>query len=183
MTKTQGVSDELRRTDAGSNLVPVSNDGLALRSIYGYIPSGILGLAAKVGDTIVGMAVSSFTSVSLTPPLLAVSIRNESATWPRLLAAPIIGVSLLSDQQGYAARQLAAPAENSRFDGVLHGVAESGAVLIDDASALFETAVESTMHAGDHTIVLLRLHTSSVHPNLSPMVFHRSGFGSVTMHS
>lgn len=42
-------------------------DQRALRSFYGGMPSGVLALAAMVDGAPIGMAVSSFTNVSLDP--------------------------------------------------------------------------------------------------------------------
>jgi flavin reductase (DIM6/NTAB) family NADH-FMN oxidoreductase RutF len=39
-----------------------------------------------------------------------------------------------------------------------------------------ESAIEQEVPAGDHTIVVLRIHEITVHDDVAPIVFHRSAF-------
>ena len=39
-----------------------------------------------------------------------------------------------------------------------------------------ESAIEQTVPAGDHTIVILRISNITVHGDVPPIVFHRSTF-------
>jgi flavin reductase (DIM6/NTAB) family NADH-FMN oxidoreductase RutF len=52
------------------------------------------------------MAVSSFISVSIDPPLVAISIQRSSATWPRLRGQHRLGQSVLAEGQGDLCRAL-----------------------------------------------------------------------------
>jgi len=150
-----------------------------LRRAFGAFPTGVVAVAAEVDGVRVGMAASTFTSVSLEPALVSFSVANTSATWPVLRTAPRLGLSVLAEHHDQACRRLAGPAP-SRFDGLsLHGT-EEGAVLVEDAVASFECSVHREVPAGDHTVVLLRLHAVREHGVASPLVFHRSGFGRVT---
>ncbi|GAA2673817.1 MULTISPECIES: flavin reductase family protein [Actinosynnema] len=150
-------------------------DPTSLRAAFGAFPSGVVAVAAEVDGGLVGLCASSFTAVSLDPPLVSFSIATGSRTWPSLRRADRIGVTVLADHHGPAARRLAGPAE-SRFTGLDAVVGEGGAVTLADGVAWFETSLERGVEAGDHTIVLLRLH-SAAHTPGTPLVFHRSGFG------
>jgi flavin reductase (DIM6/NTAB) family NADH-FMN oxidoreductase RutF len=46
-----------------------------------------------------------------------------------------------------------------------------------DGLASFDTTIYREVEAGDHTIVLLRLHAVEHADDSLPLVFHRSGFG------
>lgn len=151
-------------------------DPKTLRRAFGAYPSGVVAVAAQVGDRKVGIAASSFTSVSLEPALVSFSIANSSSTWPALRAAGHLGLSVLADHHGEVCRQLAGPADN-RFDGLEVRVTEGGAVLLVDAVATFDCTIHREVEAGDHTIVLLQLHAVEDPGALSPLVFHRSAFG------
>jgi flavin reductase (DIM6/NTAB) family NADH-FMN oxidoreductase RutF len=52
-----------------------------------------------------------------------------------------------------------------------------GAVTLADGLAQFDTTIYREVEAGDHTIVLLRLHAVEHADHAQPLVFHRSGFG------
>jgi len=71
-----------------------------LRRAFGIFPSGVVAVAAEVDGELVGLAASSFTSVSLDPPLVQFSIANTSKTWPDLRRSGHLGVTILADHHG-----------------------------------------------------------------------------------
>lgn len=157
-------------------------DATRLREAFGHFPSGVVAVAAVVDHEPVGLAASSFTSVSLDPPLVSVSVANTSKTWPRLRRAPRLGVTVLAAHHGAACRQLAGPVEH-RFDGLAWRPRPLGAVTLDDGLAQFDCSVHREVEAGDHTLVLLELHAVADAPAVSdahaPLLFHRSRLGPI----
>src|ERR1700684_4194206 len=125
--------------------------------VFGAFPSGVAVVAAVVDGTPVGIAASSFTSVSLNPALVSLCIAHTSTTWPVLRRAPRLGVSILSAAQERAGRQLA-DRRGDRFAELSWRATANGAVLLDGASGWLETSVEQLVRAGDHDIVVLRAH-------------------------
>lgn len=159
-----------------TRLEPTLDPG-TLRRVFGAFPSGVVAVAAQVDGAYVGLAASSFTSVSLEPALVSVSVANSSSTWPVLRAAGHLGLSVLADHHDAACARLAGPADR-RFDGLALHATAGGAVLLEDAVATFDCTIHREIVAGDHTIVLLRLHAVDDEGG-SPLVFHRSGFGRI----
>jgi len=147
-----------------------------LRKAFGIFPTGVVAVAAQVGGRLVGLAASSFTSVSLEPPLVSVSIANGSKTWPELRRAGHLGVTILADHHRVVARQLAGPVDG-RFVGLEVTLGDEGAVTLADGLARFDTTIYREIEAGDHTIILLRLRAIEQVVDSLPLVFHRSGFG------
>lgn len=150
-------------------------DPQRLRTAFGTFPSGVVAVAAKVDGSLIGLTASSFTSVSLDPPLVSFSVANASKTWPVLRQAKHLGVTILADHHGPLARQLAGPV-GARFDGAQITLSDGGAVTLPDGLAQFDTAIYREVVAGDHTIVLLQLHNVQHADSASPLVFHRSAF-------
>jgi flavin reductase (DIM6/NTAB) family NADH-FMN oxidoreductase RutF len=151
-------------------------DPIRLRTVFGIFPTGVVAVAAQVDGALVGLAASSFTPVSLDPPLVQFSVANASKTWPDLRRAGHLGITILADRHGGLARQLAGPPQ-ARFDGVDVEVGDSGAVTLPDGLAQFDTTIYHEVEAGDHTIVLLRLRAVEHTDHSLPLVFHRSTFG------
>jgi len=151
-------------------------DPARLREAFGVFPSGVVAVAAEVDGAPTGLAASSFTSVSLEPPLVSFSVANTSKTWPDLRRASHLGLTVLADHHGEVCRQLAGPVA-SRFDGVPVTTSEDGAVTLDEGLARFDCTVYREVEAGDHTIVILQLHRVEHSGSALPLVFHRSGFG------
>ena len=57
---------------------------------------------------------------------------------------------------------------------------DDGAVTLDDGLARFDCTIHDEVEAGDHMIVILRLHAVEHADTSQPLVFHRSGFGSIS---
>ncbi|HET9420178.1 MAG TPA: flavin reductase family protein [Nocardioides sp.] len=151
-------------------------DPQRLREAFGVFPSGVVAVAAEVDGEPVGLAASSFTSVSLEPPLVSFSVANTSKTWPDLRRAERLGLTVLADHHGEVCRQLAGPVTH-RFDGLTVSATETGAITLDDGLARFDCSIHREVEAGDHTLVLLRLHAVEHADTSLPLVFHRSAFG------
>ncbi|WP_101832340.1 flavin reductase family protein [Frankia canadensis] len=158
-----------------------------LRRAFGCFPSGVAAicgsdLAAAPGTDgegaaagPVGMAVSTFTPVSLDPPLVSVCLQTSSTTWPRLRRLSHLGISVLGEEHGVACRQLSAR-EGDRFAGLPVITTGRGAVLLAGASAWLECVPHAEMPAGDHVIAVLRVVAMRADPQITPLVFHASQF-------
>ncbi len=153
----------------------VSTDPVELRRVFAQFPSGLVVVAATGPDGPAGIVASSFTSVSLDPPLVSVNIARTSTTLPVLSESAHWGVSVLSHEQHEVADRLRRPAAE-RFDGVDWTSTDAGSVQIDGAAAGFHTRVHSVLPAGDHVIALLEVLGHFATPDSEPLVFHRSRF-------
>ncbi len=153
-----------------SNLTPTS-----LREAFGHFPTGVVAIAAEVGGVREGLAVSTFVPVSLEPPLVSICVQNTSTTWPKLKDLPKLGISVLGEAHDAAARTLAAKT-GDRFAGLETVSTHHGAVFIKGTGLWLESAIEQMIPAGDHTIVVLRVHEVTVDAEVAPIVFHRSAF-------
>ena len=132
-------------------------------------------MCALSGEAPVGMAASSFTSVSLDPPLVSVCVAHTSTTWPRLAALPRLGVSVLAQDHGEVAAALSAKSLD-RFAHVAWEASTSGAVFVHGSSLWLECSVERRIPAGDHDIVLLAIAAFQSDPDVPPMIFHGSRY-------
>lgn len=151
-------------------------DPRELRDAYGCFPSGVAAVCAMTGDGPVGMAVSSFTCVSLSPALVSICLQNGSATWDVLRTAPRLGVSVLAEHQGGVCRQLSRGTRAERLRGLDRETSPAGAVFVREAVAWFDCSVHGLLHGGDHTIALLRVHAFTALPKRPPLVFHGGVF-------
>ena len=149
-----------------------------LRSAFACFPSGVTALCAMADGQPMGMAASSFTSVSLDPPLVSVCVAHTSTTWPVLHRAQRLGVSVLSDAHSQVARALSAKGAD-RFADVDWEDDETGAIFVHGSVLWLSCAVHASFPAGDHNVVLLRIVSPRSYPEVAPMVFHGSAFRSL----
>lgn len=161
--------------NAPPTLRPTRGDIALLRQVFGCFPSGVTAVCAVVDGEPVGMAASSFTSVSIDPPLVSVCVQNSSQTWPKLRSASRIGLSVLAADQEAACRALSNK-DGDRFDGVGWTLLDDGAIVVDGAAAMLDCTLHSELPAGDHAIALLEIHHVHADLGTTPLVFHGSSF-------
>ncbi len=114
----------------------------------------------------VGMTATSFMSVSLDPPLVLIGLREGSRMDDLLDEQPLWAVSVLSESQRHIAGRFAMKGRISDrllFEDIpyVRGKA-SGALLVSGALATLECRTEQRVTAGDHTLVIGRVLTSSL---------------------
>lgn len=144
-----------------------------LREVFGHHACGIVFVGARIDNAEHGLAVSSFTPVSLDPPLVSFCVQNTSSTWPVLQSCPRLGISILGSAHAAAVRSLSAKT-GDRFRDVTTTAGPSGAVFIDGCAIWMETEVEQTVPAGDHAIVVLRVLAITQNDDAPPVIFYRS---------
>jgi flavin reductase (DIM6/NTAB) family NADH-FMN oxidoreductase RutF len=157
------------------DLSPGELDTAVLKQAYGSFPSGVTAVCAYRDGVPVGIAASSFTSVSMDPPLVSLCVQRASTTWPTLSNGARLGVSILAEKHDEVCRQISAHARD-RFAGIGWDRTEDDAVLLHDAAAWMVCSIAQTVLAGDHELILLRVHSLRVQADVAPLVFHRSKF-------
>ena len=145
------------------------------RRVLSSFPTGVTAVAACVGGHPLGMTASSFTSVSLHPPIVSVCVGHGSTTWPRLRSASRLGISVLAADQEEACRRLASPAAD-RFADLAWHARPGGAVLLAGASAWLECSVARAVTVGDHDVIMLDVHELGGDPAVAPLVVHSSRY-------
>jgi flavin reductase len=136
--------------------VPVDAD--AFRRAVGRFATGVTVITTVHDGRRLGVTANSFTSVSLDPILVLVSVQKNSRFHVPVLAAGIWGVSVLTADMEDAARFFASDGRHladEPFAGWKHSVGRrTGVTLLDDALATFECRTVLAYEGGDHTLLL-----------------------------
>ena len=119
-----------------------------------------------------GFITTSFTSVSLEPPLVSFRLGRESSSWPTVERAEHLAVHLLTAGQQNAARTFPADGINrfASHEGWTRG--PFGVPLIDDAPAVLLCRVVRRIEAGDQTTVLAEPLALGGVTDADPLVHH-----------
>jgi flavin reductase (DIM6/NTAB) family NADH-FMN oxidoreductase RutF len=150
-----------------------------LRRAFSLFPSGVTAVCALVDGEPTGLAASSFTSVSLDPPLVSVAFGSASRTWSRLRQATHIGISVLAEQHAEYCRVLAGPAP-ARFTGIDWTATPGGAVHIAGSALMLTCSITAVTPAGDHEVAFFTVHDITGQTPVEPLLFHGSTFRRVT---
>ena len=151
---------------------------VAFRNVLSHFPTGVTVVAAVDGDRPVGLAVGSFFSVSLEPPLVGFCVMTTSSTWPVIEQCGRFGISVLAGEQTEICGRLATK-DPDKFAGLDWTPAPvTGSPLIDGAVSHFDCTLEQQHPAGDHWIVVGRVAHLVLHRHDSePMIFCRGTYG------
>jgi 3-hydroxy-9,10-secoandrosta-1,3,5(10)-triene-9,17-dione monooxygenase reductase component len=149
------------------------------RQVLGCYATGVVVVAALVDGTPQGLAVNSFTSVSMEPPLVAFCAARTSSTWPALRRSGSFTVSMLSDEQEQVCRVFARKRAD-RFAQVNWTCSPSGHPVLDGALAWLDLRAEQIVEAGDHELVVARVTGLAAAAEGRPLVFFRSAFTGVS---
>jgi flavin reductase (DIM6/NTAB) family NADH-FMN oxidoreductase RutF len=129
-------------------------DSSTFRRLLSRFASGIAIITARDGDRDVGMTVSAFCSVSLSPPLVLVCVDHGASMHDLLLCHPKLGINIMASGHEAHSRRFADKNEVRRFDGVSCTRGESCVMLLDDAMAHLECQLVHHYETGDHTIFI-----------------------------
>ena len=125
-----------------------------------------------------GITVNSFSSVSLEPPLVLVSIDLRNALLGHFLQSQAFGINILAEHQERLSRRFSSPTED-RFNGVDWHPTESGMPLLDGALAYLECSMVRTLEAGDHTVLIGEVKKAAFSEGEKPLVYFNSGYRSL----
>jgi flavin reductase (DIM6/NTAB) family NADH-FMN oxidoreductase RutF len=152
-------------------------DGITFREVMGAVCTPVAVVTAMCGDRPHGTTVSAFSSLSLDPPMVVVSLDRDSELLRYVRRTRHFGVNLLaSDQDGLALRF--ARKGDDKFDGVdwrLHG----GVPRFVSCAGWLACSVTRLVRGGDHTLAL-GLVVDAEHMQAQPLTYHLRAFGTHT---
>ena len=150
------------------------------RKVLGHFPTGVTIVATHHDGITTGLAIGSFFSVSLDPPLIGFCVGEHSSSWKVLERAGHFVVNVLSDQQSSLSNVFAGKSED-KFAGVDWSPGPGhGSPRIAGSLAHLDCSLQSVMVGGDHHIVIGLVHALDVSadPDLGPLLFFKGGYGS-----
>lgn len=153
-------------------------DSARFRQVLGHFPTGVCVVAAFDSDQPVGMAIGSFFSISLDPPLVGFCAGKQSSTWPKIRDAGSFCVSILGEDQEPVSRVFASKAPD-KFAGVAWDRSPSGQPRLTDALAWIDCELTDVHEGGDHDIAVGAVQSLDVTNEHGPLVFFRGGYANL----
>ena len=151
-------------------------DSGVFRNVLGHFPTGVTAVTAVNEGKPIGMAIGSFTSVSLEPPLVAFLPGKESGSWKEIREAGSFCVNVMVHDQLEVCGVMASRAED-KFADVDWSPASSGSPIIAGSVAYIDCEIEAVHDGGDHDIVIGRVLGLEVMDSKSPLVFFQGSYG------
>jgi len=124
------------------------------RNALGQFATGVTVVTTRnsAGEPI-GLTANSFSSVSLSPPLVLWSLSLRSPNLPNFLQATHFAINVLARDQIALSQRFSKPMPN-KFEGIACTDSASGIPLLTGTSAHFECRTEARHYSGDHVIFI-----------------------------
>ena len=150
-------------------------DTRKFRDVMGTFTTGVTIITTMDNKTPHGITANSFTSVSLSPPMVMFCLGKSSANFEAFMASDCFAVNILSSQQDALSTRFAT-FEGDRFDGLNWSAWDTGAPILENVIAAIDCRLEATHDAGDHVIILGLVVRAEVKNNAPRLLYFKGGY-------
>lgn len=146
------------------------------RAALGSFASGVTVVSTKdANGKYLGITVSAFCSVSLSPPMVLICIEKTAGSHYAFEESNVFVVSLLREGQSNISEHFASLNED-KFSGYGFRPGIEGVPVLDNALASLECRVKFSYHGGDHSIFVGEVEKVVV-DNGEPLLYFRGSYG------
>jgi flavin reductase (DIM6/NTAB) family NADH-FMN oxidoreductase RutF len=131
-----------------------------------------------------GITVSSFTSLSLDPPLVLVCVAHKNRLSGMIRDAGAFAVSLLAAEQSAASSYFSKSGREplsswAELAGIDEDRTTAGMPVLRGAMAFVCCALHSEVAVGDHNIVIGRVVEARAQADREPLLYHRRRYRTI----
>ena len=157
----------------------MTTDPASFRDALARLPAGVVVISTKDGEAFRGLTATSFTSLSLEPPLVLVCLDQQSFTRVALRQHGAFNAGILGRQHAFLAERFSgqAPAVDRSWREVGHRLGGNGLPILEGALAWVECTVEDIHPGGDHEIVIGRVGAVGIGPGDPLVLWDRAYWG------
>lgn len=154
------------------------------KGALGSWASGVTVVTTRHEDLVYGITVSSFSSLSMEPRLILVSLADTNHLPHLVKKSGRFGVSILAEGQEDVSAYFSTsgrepvPSFDASFETYTH---ETGSPLIAGALAQIDCELEQAIQGGDHTITIGRVVGATFNPEKLPLMYFRRGYRGLKM--
>jgi flavin reductase (DIM6/NTAB) family NADH-FMN oxidoreductase RutF len=150
-------------------------DAETYREVCSHFCTGVAVATVRAADASPhGLTVSTFTPVSLDPPLVLICIDLACTVARHFMAATHFAINVLTDAQRELSVGFAAKPEG-RFEGVAWRPGATGAPLLEGSLATLECTLQRVMEVGDHAVVV-GLIVSAASYSGEPLLYYKRAY-------
>ncbi|MER5423640.1 flavin reductase [Streptosporangium roseum] len=157
----------------------MATDGDSFRAVLAQWPSGVVIVTTGTpGGGWHGMTASSFSSVSVDPPLVLVCLARSTRTHRLIQERGTFAVSVLGRDQAELGRRFAGRDRTpDRFAGAAWTTGVTGSPVLADSTGWLDCRVAHAHPGGDHTIFVGEVLAADTPRRVTPVLFHSRAWG------
>ena len=152
------------------------SDARHFRDVLGRFATGVTVVTSMSNGDPVGMTCQSFSSVSLSPPLVLFCPAKTSRAWPLMQRAGHFCVNFLAEGQDELSTRMASKGAD-KFAGVSWSPSKTGAPLVDGVLGWVDCTIHAVHEAGDHYVVIGKVQDLGFGDADDPLLFFEGQYG------
>jgi len=149
-----------------------------LRQALRQFASGVTIVTAECEGEQYGITVSAFSSISLDPPIIMVSINSASQLADMIARSEHFAVHILSaGQEELSARFANSATGSEKYRELQVTPGRSGAPMLEGMLAVFDCVLDQTLLVGTHTLMFGRVvHATSLPEPGDPLLYYHRAY-------
>jgi flavin reductase (DIM6/NTAB) family NADH-FMN oxidoreductase RutF len=150
------------------------------KSLLGEYATTVTVVTTQIEDRKAGLTVSSFCSVSLTPPLVLICVEKEARTNKLLVEGADFTVNILRDDQTEVSQRFAEPglAIEDQLRNLNYSLPERGGPILTESLAWMTCEQYETTDGGDHVIYVGEVLEGQPETEGNPLLYYQGDYGS-----
>lgn len=152
-------------------------DNQAKKTALRGISYGLYVVGTKDGDEVHAFTANWLTQASFAPPLVAVGVKKDSASYPSIKKSGVFSVNILESGQKDLAFAFFKPVqrEGNQLGGAEFYTQTTGSPILKDALSWFECKVTDSIDGGDHGVFVGEVVDAGVHREGDPLTLKETG--------
>lgn len=148
--------------------------GNLLRPIMRQWTSGVAVVTCRAGEEKHGLTANSLVSISMEPPLVAVTLSHQSQTYSLVEKAQVFAVTILAEDQENLADRFAGRTAGitDRFEGLQWFTLQSGSPLLVGGLAFLDCNVVNRYVMSESTLFVGQVIASDMGEERAPLLYH-----------
>ena len=148
------------------------------KAALGSWAAGVTVVTTRQDRLVYGITASSFTSLSLDPPLVLVCIANSNKLATMVQETQKFAVSILADDQEKVSAYFAISGREpvDHFEDVGTIEMHTGSPIISGALAHLDCELDLAIAGGDHTIAIGKVLGAAADPSKKPLLYYRRAY-------
>lgn len=138
-------------------------------------------ITTRLDEKVYGLTATAFSSLSVQPPMVFVSILRKTHTHPLIEQSGVFCVNFLTPDMSHMSDRFAGRYPNEdRFAGLSYRADATGAPVLDDAIAYLDCRVVEPLVTGDHTIFIGQVEAAGLQkPAQAPLLYYMGTYHTV----
>ncbi|WP_316355239.1 flavin reductase family protein [Candidatus Trichorickettsia mobilis] len=142
----------------------------------GCLPTGITIVSTSYDGQLLGFTANSFTSVSLSPPLILFCLNKNAGSIAAFQSSNVFAISILAANQAELSKHFSTSQPN-KFSSVNHQIGKiTNCPLIIDAVCWVECKKYQEYEGGDHLIFVGEVLNTTINNDQQPLVYFSKNY-------